>query len=204
MNHPRISNANYAPLNSSLQIGWWNAVHIQWRKKRHNFNSWTEGKCHRWSWHRTCNQASKHEGCKACNMKNDYCHYTLMSQRFKNSFYSYSLWHFSFLRANKHSNILNMCAKFRSFLYWKLFSFFFIADVFFLFQPQSSGGIRRHVADSSMKHHKFDQERSHRIQPFSPASYTSSVGVRIYILLLRFIIKLVMAPFFSPTRKRVV
>ncbi|NP_001170076.1 uncharacterized LOC100383993 [Zea mays] len=27
-----------------------------------------------------------------------------------------------------------------------------------------------------MKHHKFDQERSHRIQPFSPASYTSSVG----------------------------
>lgn len=43
-------------------------------------------------------------------------------------------------------------------------------------QPQSSGGIRRHVADSSMKHHKFDQERSHRIQPFSPASYTSSVG----------------------------
>uniref|UniRef100_A0A804P2E0 Intracellular protein transport protein USO1-related n=1 Tax=Zea mays TaxID=4577 RepID=A0A804P2E0_MAIZE len=41
---------------------------------------------------------------------------------------------------------------------------------------QSSGGIRRHVADSSMKHHKFDQERSHRIQPFSPASYTSSVG----------------------------
>ncbi|OEL27819.1 Uncharacterized protein BAE44_0011162 [Dichanthelium oligosanthes] len=43
-------------------------------------------------------------------------------------------------------------------------------------QPQSSGGIGRHLADSSMKHHKLHQERSHRIQPFSPASYTSSVG----------------------------
>ncbi|XP_066318322.1 uncharacterized protein At5g41620-like isoform X2 [Miscanthus floridulus] len=41
---------------------------------------------------------------------------------------------------------------------------------------QSSGGIGRHLADSSMKHHKLNQERSHRIQPFSPASYTSSVG----------------------------
>ncbi|PUZ75008.1 hypothetical protein GQ55_1G113100 [Panicum hallii var. hallii] len=43
-------------------------------------------------------------------------------------------------------------------------------------QPQSSGGIGRHLADSSMKHHKLHQERSHRIQPFSPASFTSSVG----------------------------
>ncbi|CAN6251061.1 unnamed protein product [Urochloa humidicola] len=43
-------------------------------------------------------------------------------------------------------------------------------------QPQSSGGIGRHLADSSLKHHKLHQERSHRIQPFSPASFTSSVG----------------------------
>ncbi|RLN09533.1 uncharacterized protein C2845_PM11G18450 [Panicum miliaceum] len=42
--------------------------------------------------------------------------------------------------------------------------------------PQSSGGIGRHLADSSIKHHKLHQERSHRIQPFSPASFTSSVG----------------------------
>ncbi|CAL5022781.1 unnamed protein product [Urochloa decumbens] len=41
---------------------------------------------------------------------------------------------------------------------------------------QSSGGIGRHLADSSLKHHKLRQERSHRIQPFSPASFTSSVG----------------------------
>ncbi|XP_062223589.1 uncharacterized protein At5g41620-like [Phragmites australis] len=43
-------------------------------------------------------------------------------------------------------------------------------------QPQSSGGFGRHLTDSSMKHHKLHQERSHRIQPLSPASYTSSVG----------------------------
>ncbi|CAN6243823.1 unnamed protein product [Urochloa humidicola] len=43
-------------------------------------------------------------------------------------------------------------------------------------QPQSSGGIGRHLADSSLKHHKLHQERSHRIQPFSPPSFTSSVG----------------------------
>ncbi|TKW36899.1 hypothetical protein SEVIR_1G011900v4 [Setaria viridis] len=43
-------------------------------------------------------------------------------------------------------------------------------------QPQSSGGIGRRFADPSMKHHKLHQERSHRIQPFSPASFTSSVG----------------------------
>ncbi|CAL4970180.1 unnamed protein product [Urochloa decumbens] len=43
-------------------------------------------------------------------------------------------------------------------------------------QPQSLGGIGRHLADSSLKHHKLRQERSHRIQPFSPASFTSSVG----------------------------
>lgn len=39
---------------------------------------------------------------------------------------------------------------------------------------QSSGGIDRHLAVS--KHRKLQQERSHRIQPFSRASYTSSVG----------------------------
>ncbi|XP_062218784.1 uncharacterized protein At5g41620-like [Phragmites australis] len=43
-------------------------------------------------------------------------------------------------------------------------------------QPQSSGGFARHLADSSMNYHTLHQERSHRIQPFSPASYTSSVG----------------------------
>ncbi|CAN6237771.1 unnamed protein product [Urochloa humidicola] len=43
-------------------------------------------------------------------------------------------------------------------------------------QPQSSGGIGRHLADSSLKHHKLHQERSHRIQPFSPTSFTSSIG----------------------------
>ncbi|CAL4888702.1 unnamed protein product [Urochloa decumbens] len=43
-------------------------------------------------------------------------------------------------------------------------------------QPQSLGGIGRHLADSSLKHHKLRQERSHRMQPFSPASFTSSVG----------------------------
>ncbi|KAL6629439.1 hypothetical protein ACP70R_029204 [Stipagrostis hirtigluma subsp. patula] len=43
-------------------------------------------------------------------------------------------------------------------------------------QPQSSGGFGDHRADSSVKHHKLHEERSHRIQPFSPASYTSSVG----------------------------
>ncbi|CAL4888701.1 unnamed protein product [Urochloa decumbens] len=41
---------------------------------------------------------------------------------------------------------------------------------------QSLGGIGRHLADSSLKHHKLRQERSHRMQPFSPASFTSSVG----------------------------
>ncbi|KAJ1278863.1 hypothetical protein BS78_04G111700 [Paspalum vaginatum] len=39
---------------------------------------------------------------------------------------------------------------------------------------QSSGGIGRHLTVS--KHHRLHQERSHRIQPFSPASYTGSVG----------------------------
>ncbi|KAL6889027.1 hypothetical protein ACP4OV_010053 [Aristida adscensionis] len=42
-------------------------------------------------------------------------------------------------------------------------------------RPQSSGGFGGHLTDS-MKHHKLHEERSHKIQPFSPASYTSSVG----------------------------
>ncbi|KAL5208159.1 hypothetical protein ABZP36_032594 [Zizania latifolia] len=41
---------------------------------------------------------------------------------------------------------------------------------------QSSGGFHRHLADSSTNHHKLNQERNCTAQPFSPASYTSSIG----------------------------
>ncbi|KAG8058655.1 hypothetical protein GUJ93_ZPchr0002g23031 [Zizania palustris] len=41
---------------------------------------------------------------------------------------------------------------------------------------QSSGGFHRHLADSSTNHHKLNQERNCTTQPFSPASYTSSIG----------------------------
>ncbi|TVU33326.1 hypothetical protein EJB05_25136 [Eragrostis curvula] len=42
-------------------------------------------------------------------------------------------------------------------------------------QPHGSDGFGVCHANSSMKHHKLHEESSHRIQPFSPASYTSSV-----------------------------
>jgi hypothetical protein len=54
------------------------------------------------------------------------------------------------------------------------------ANVFPLPQPQGADGFGGCLVNSSMKHHKLHDERSPRRQPFSPASYTSSMRVHIY------------------------
>ena len=46
-------------------------------------------------------------------------------------------------------------------------------------QPEKASSLRRHVVASLMQHHRSVQRNSRAIQPVLPASYESSMEVRI-------------------------
>ncbi|OMP11624.1 hypothetical protein CCACVL1_00386 [Corchorus capsularis] len=47
-------------------------------------------------------------------------------------------------------------------------------------QPESAGSLRRHIAQTLMKHHRSIEKNNHALQPVSPASYGSSMEVAPY------------------------
>ncbi|KAB2069709.1 hypothetical protein E1A91_A08G116600v1 [Gossypium mustelinum] len=47
-------------------------------------------------------------------------------------------------------------------------------------QPESASSLRRHVAQTLMKHHRSIENNNHALQPVSPASYGSSMEVAPY------------------------
>ncbi|KAE8683866.1 Lactoylglutathione lyase / glyoxalase I family protein [Hibiscus syriacus] len=47
-------------------------------------------------------------------------------------------------------------------------------------QPESSSSLRRHIAQTLMKHHRSIENNNHALQPVSPASYGSSMEVAPY------------------------
>ncbi|XVF53012.1 hypothetical protein PTKIN_Ptkin05aG0064400 [Pterospermum kingtungense] len=60
--------------------------------------------------------------------------------------------------------------------YLLLISFLF----YYLYQPESAGSLRRHIAQTLMKHHRSIEQNNHALQPLSPASYSSSMEVAPY------------------------
>ncbi|KAK6251378.1 hypothetical protein QQP08_009792 [Theobroma cacao] len=47
-------------------------------------------------------------------------------------------------------------------------------------QPESASSLRRHIAQTLMKHHRSIEKNNHALQPVSPASYGSSMEVAPY------------------------
>jgi hypothetical protein len=78
---------------------------------------------------------------------------------------------------------LGFQSKFHSLVFYSITKPSEYLQVKSLIQPQSSGDRGAHHAALLMEHGKFYEERCHSRQPLSPASYTSSVGVRVYFSL---------------------